>query len=262
MSYFTEKQDSSSLGEIFPDFSRFERAISYPYYAPGYSFSFYKGSFVKGICHNLDNRIPILSVGSNRSPYQLKRKFSLNADICVTPAILYDSDIVYSASISAYGSMPSTQWPCEGVSVNLNVLWLQENQLNKMHLTEGLGIAYDFVKLKSGTVKIQDFEFKNDIYGYVSVPGVFPFGLKTPKRLSSIHAQNTSLTNLSEKNALISLKDFLNIKGMDLNRWLEKVIKNKDYRLSIHEILKEQAIKPKKPNWQIVKVNAKGDLIV
>jgi hypothetical protein len=49
---------------------------------------------------------------------------------------------------------------------------------------------------------------------------------------------------------------------MDLNRWLEKVIKNKDYRLSIHEILKEQAIKPKKPNWQIVKVNARGDLIV
>ncbi len=94
------------------------------------------------------------------------------------------------------------------------------------------------------------------------MPGVFPFGLKTPKRLSSIHAQNTSLTNLSEKNALISLKDFLNIKDMDLKLWLEKVIKNQEYRLSIHEILKVQAIKPKKPNWQIVKVNTKGDLII
>ena len=61
-----------------------------------------EGKFVKDICFNLENRIPILSVGSNRSPYQLKRKFSLNEDICVTPAKLFDSDIVYAASISAW----------------------------------------------------------------------------------------------------------------------------------------------------------------
>ena len=79
--------------ELFPNFSSFERAIRYPYFAPDYSFSFYKGEFIKGICDNLNNRIPILSVGSNRSPYQLKRKFSLNQDICVTPAILIDSDL-------------------------------------------------------------------------------------------------------------------------------------------------------------------------
>ena len=91
--------------ELFPNFSSFDRAINYPYFAPNYSFSFYKGEFIKGICDNLNNRIPILSVGSNRSPYQLKRKFSLNQDICVTPAILIDSDIVYAASLSAYGSI-------------------------------------------------------------------------------------------------------------------------------------------------------------
>jgi len=70
--------------ELFPNFSSFHRAINYPYFAPDYCFSFYKGKFVKGICDDLTNRVPILSVGSNRSPYQLKRKFSLNKDICVT----------------------------------------------------------------------------------------------------------------------------------------------------------------------------------
>ena len=138
MSSFREKPDATNIDKFFPNFSPFERAVSYPYPAPDYSFSFYKGAFVKDICHKLDNRIPILSVGSNRSPYQLKRKFTLNEDISVTTATLYDSDIVYSASISAYGSVPATQWPCEGVAVNLNVLWLKEDQLNKMHLTEGL----------------------------------------------------------------------------------------------------------------------------
>ena len=95
--------DLTTTEELFPNLSCFDRAISYPYFAPNYSFSFYMGKFVKGICDDLNNRIPILSVGSNRSPYQLKRKFSLSQDICVTPATLYDSDVVYAASLSSYG---------------------------------------------------------------------------------------------------------------------------------------------------------------
>ena len=150
--------DQNITEELFPNFSSFDRATSYPYFAPNYSFSFYNGEFIKGICDDLNNRIPILSVGSNRSPYQLKRKFSLDQDICVTPATLYDSDVVYAASLSSYGSMPATQWPCEGAEVDLNVLLLNEEQLEIMHLTEALGVAYNFVKLKLGSVKIKDFK--------------------------------------------------------------------------------------------------------
>ena len=179
--------------ELFPNFSSFDRAINYPYFAPNYSFSFYKGEFIKGICDDLNNRIPILSVGSNRSPYQLKRKFSLNQDICVTPAILIDSDIVYAASLSAYGSMPATQWPSKGTEVDLNVLWLNEEQLEIMHLSEALGVAYSFVKLKLDTVKIKDFEYKKQVYGYISIAGVFPFNDNKPKRLSEINAKNMTL---------------------------------------------------------------------
>ena len=69
------KYDNQEITEeLFPNFSSFDRAINYPYFAPNYSFSFHKGKFVKGICDDLANRIPVLSVGSNRSPYQLKRK--------------------------------------------------------------------------------------------------------------------------------------------------------------------------------------------
>ena len=76
MSSFEEKLSAKHIDEFFPNYSSFERAVSYPYPAPNFSFSFYKGAFVKGISHDLENRIPILSVGSNRSPYQLKRKFT------------------------------------------------------------------------------------------------------------------------------------------------------------------------------------------
>ena len=39
----------------------------------------------------------------------------------------------------------------KGTKVELNVLWLTEEQLNIMHLTEAIGVAYDFVKLKSAS---------------------------------------------------------------------------------------------------------------
>lgn len=256
---YIDKQISE---ELFPNLSSFNRAISYPYFAPNYSFSFYKGKFVKGICDDLSNRIPILSVGSNRSPYQLKRKFSLNQNICVTPAILIDSDIVYAASLSAYGSMPATQWPSKGTKVELNVLWLNEEQLEIMHLSEALGVAYSFVKLKLDTVKIKDFKYEKPIYGYISISGVFPFYDNKPKRLSEINAENVTLKSSSEKKALLSLMHNLGVEENKLSEWIDKVIKNKSYRISLHKQLKSKAIKPKNPNWEIIKKSIRGNLII
>ena len=83
----------------------------------------------------------------------------MNENLCVTPATLYDSDVVFSSSISAYGSVPATQWPFEGAKVKLNVLWLNDRQLNTMHLSEGIGIAYNFVELNEGSVSINDIRF-------------------------------------------------------------------------------------------------------
>ena len=248
--------------ELFPNYSSFDRAINYPYFAPNYPFSFYKGKFVKGISNNLTNRIPVLSVGSNRSPYQLKRKFSLNQDICVTPATLYDSDVVYAASLSSYGSMPATQWPSKGTEVDLNVLWLNEEQLEIMHLSESLGVVYNFVKLKLDTVKIKDFKYAKQIYGYISISGVFPFNNNKPKRLSVINAKNVALKSFTEKKALLSLIHSLGIEQNRLSEWIDKVINNKTYRISLHEKLKLKAIKPQNPDWEIVKKSIRGNLII
>ena len=248
--------------ELFPKLSPYYRAISYPYFAPDYAFSFYKGEFVKDICYDLAKRIPILSVGSNRSPYQLKRKFSLNQNICVTPAKLYDSDIVYAASISAYGSLPATQWPSLGAIVDLNVLWLEEEQINIMHLTEAVGIAYNFVKLKKGSVKLSNFDYSGDVYGYVSVAGALPFIPDIPKRLSAIYGLNTKLDGIDEFNGLLSMMSVLENKEQSLEEWLLKITNDKEYRFILHKRLKKMAIQPLKPNWKVVKVKSKGDLII
>ena len=257
-----KKDKKTTESNLFPDYSYFERAINYPYPTPDYAYSFFKGKFIQGIHLDLEKRIPILSVGSNRAPMQLERKFSINQDLCVTPAVLYNSDIVYSASIAAYGSIPATQWPSVNTEVELNVLWLTQEQLNVMHLTEAVGIAYNFVKMKPGTIKIKDFEFNGDIYGYVSVAGSFPFEIKKPYRLSEINAKNVNLKSINEETALVILMKFLEPKQSNLSEWIKKVIEDKGYRIQLHEKLKSIAIGPDEPNWDIIDININDEMVL
>ena len=257
-----KKDKKITKSNFFPDYSYFERAINYPYPTPDYAYSFFKGKFIQGIHLDLERRIPILSVGSNRAPMQLERKFSINQDLCVTPAILYNSDIVYAASISAYGSIPATQWPSINTEVELNVLWLTQEQLNVMHLTEAVGIAYNFVKMNSGTVKIKDFQFNGDVYGYVALAGSFPFKANKPYRLSEINGINVNLKSINEEAALVFLMNFLEPKQSNLSEWIKKVIDDKVYRLNLHALLKSQAIKPNNPNWENIEVVMNGAMIL
>ena len=78
-----------------------------------------------------------------------------------------------------------------------------------MHLTEAIGIAYNFLKMKPGSVKIRNFEHIKNIYGYVSELGVFPFIRQTTIRLSAINDSNTNLNNINDYEALTLLMNTL-----------------------------------------------------
>ena len=44
------KYDNQKISEeLFPNFSSFDRATKYPYFAPDYSFSFYKGKLFQDL---------------------------------------------------------------------------------------------------------------------------------------------------------------------------------------------------------------------
>ena len=67
--------------------------------------------------------------------------------------------------MSAYGSIPATQWPCEGSVSDLNLLWLNQDQLQIMHLSEGLGIAYHYVELDKNTITILEDDYSGLFLG-------------------------------------------------------------------------------------------------
>ena len=111
---------SDLLDDTFflPAQTEIDRAVNYPYDAPDTAFVFENGRL-----RSLDDaailfdRTAVLSVGSNRAPVQLRRKFGDDAIIPVTPAILHDCDIVHAAQLGYYGAVPCTAFPAAGCEV-------------------------------------------------------------------------------------------------------------------------------------------------
>ncbi len=247
--------------KYFPEYNWFEKAINYPYKAPTTSFTFKNGKFYQGIHISLKDRVPIISIGSNRSPYQLKNKFGSKENLCVIPAKLYNSVVVYAASMSAYGSIPATQWPCEGSVSKLNLLWLNQDQLQIMHLSEGLGIAYNYVELDKNTVTIQEEDYSGPVFGYISTRGGYLFDGNFPLRLKNIESNTNTFLSLNEYEALNKL--FLENSGChtSLESWLKELISNKSKRLLLIDKMAKKSFLPKNAPWKILDLKVTGNNI-
>ena len=90
-----------------PQMSMRERALNYPYTAPDGGFMIADG-FCTALPENADfsNRIAVLSVGSNRAPVQLFRKFGPQHTVLVTPVQVADCDIVHIANLAPMARYP------------------------------------------------------------------------------------------------------------------------------------------------------------
>jgi len=131
--------------------ARVVRAKAYPFAAPRHSYLFVDGATRALDPHpDVAGRIAVIACGSNRAPAQLARKFAQhpNTVIPVERATLADFDVVYSAHITRYGSIPATLIPSPGTRVALALTWLDERQLAIMHGTEAPGENTDYVRLE------------------------------------------------------------------------------------------------------------------
>lgn len=131
---------------------RIAHAKAYPFAIPGHSYLLKEGRaepLPAGGRHR-DGRLPVIACGSNRSPERLGRKyaeFAGDGTIPVERARLAHFDVVYSAHITRYGSVPATLAASPGTRVEVSVTWLSEDQLEVMHASESTGENYDFMRL-------------------------------------------------------------------------------------------------------------------
>jgi hypothetical protein len=252
--------DHGPDGQITPN----GQAKGYPYPAPEGDFWMRDGLPVlcpEGIAEEeCRDRTPVISVGSNRAPLQLRRKFGARATLPVTSAKLFDCDIVYAATMSYYCAVPATAFPSPGTVVTLNIAWLDEDQLNHMHSTEALGVAYDFVRFEGGLVDhgrpMASPVFDQPIYGYQSRSPMMAVD-QAPVAHALIPAQGRRFQAMDQVAMLNHVKARAGQDHIALDDWLEQLRQNKTHRLKIMATLAADGIALGDVPWQVVTAEAK-----
>jgi len=244
--------------------SDIDRARLYPYSAPSGGYL-----LANGVLYNLDQnmidrhqwifdgRVAVLSVGSNRAPVQLRRKFGDAAIIPVTPARLFDCDIVHAAMLGFYAAVPCTAFPCAGCIVSLNVAWLDAEQLEQMHRTEGIGVAYDYVMMQD---VVHDLLVPDQpVYGYSARSGVLDYADGIPAALPAIAAVGRRFPAVSQADAAARVRQ---LTGCDDSRshaeFIADIQHDKSARDAVIAGLKKYALFAETPPWHAVSVSVSG----
>ena len=243
--------------QIIP-LTKTQQADDYPYEAPAASYVIENG-YVRLIGEaqiaDLAGKTPVLSIGSNRAPQQLLRKFGEQAELVVTTALLKDCDVVHSACFSYYGAVPCTAYPCQGTDIPLNVVWLTDEQLQIMHDTEAVGIAYDYCQWDAGRIVIDIKQQPEAVFGYATRLGYFANEAGLPYALSSLPAHHRQFEALTQRQARQVLRARLpdSLQASDENTFMINIVNDKPYRLAVNEALMAQAKQMPDGPWQIKK---------
>ncbi len=247
---------------FLPEQTELQRAFDYPYDAPEGAFVFADGT-VRPFRDPaiLKGRTAVLSVGSNRAPVQLRRKFGDRTVVPVTPAVLHDCDIVHAAMLGYYGAVPATAFPCKGCDVTLNVAWLDDDQLITMHRTEAISVAYDYVEIRAGAVShiavdgCHVVEPNTPVFGYSARSGVLNMGDGQPAGLSRIPARNRSFATMSQHQAAHFVRQITgHDDGRDMAQFIADMQSDRGARDMILNVLAEFRLTEQDPPWKIVPV--------
>lgn len=240
--------DAESAYRPITPLTKAEQANDYPYQAPAASYLIEDGRYrliEKFSQDMLADRVAVLSVGSNRAPQQLYRKFGDEAVLPVTRAMLYNCDICHSACFSYYGAVPCSAYPSFGTSIMLNAVWLTKSQLQVMHDTEAVGIAYDFCRWDKGVVEIFDAPQPDAIYGYATRLGYLDDKAGNAVSLSALPAQNRTYQEMSQQQARRHLYQRLPASLAQDNEsvFMAKLVEDKQYRFAVNDALQALAQK-------------------
>lgn len=108
----------------------------------------------------IEDRIPVVTFGSNANPGQLVDKFAQHVEsgelkaedsyfIPTTEATIEDLAPVYVPKVGIWKYSFSTLFPLEGATTSVHVNWLTREQLEIMHTTEK---AYEFCEFGEATI--------------------------------------------------------------------------------------------------------------
>ena len=137
-----------------------------------------------------ENRVPVLAVGSNACPGQLRHKkdeFGITSPIPLVKATVTGLDVGVSAHVSLMGYVSASPFHAPGTVRELFVTWLDPAQLAVIDASEGVGDPagpYDRAWLPSSavSVELESGELLPGVHAYVNRVGVLRDGSSAPRR--------------------------------------------------------------------------------
>jgi hypothetical protein len=161
------------------------------------------------------DRTPVLAVGSNASPAQLRRKLAnagLPTQIPITAVTVGGLAVGVSAHVSRPGYLPATPVPDPGTQSKLWLLWLDPTTLDTVDATEP---NYHRVRLLPRyPVRLTSGQGVTDGWVYLSRHGHLLNATGQPRRLTD---QATLITAL-----LTESPELQALAGTDPEQWIER----------------------------------------
>jgi hypothetical protein len=185
-----------------------ERATGYPYAVPSRSYVQVGEATLDPVEIEVDlaGRTPLLAYGANAAPSALARKLGPEAaPVAVKRAAMRDFDVVYSAHISPYGSVPATLQRSAGSEVSVFVAYLTEPQLARIAQTEP---NYELTLLDGVSCQLEDGDSLAEIAAYLSRHGCLTLE-GSGVALAAVQATGRRFPALSEPQVLAEVRDLL-----------------------------------------------------
>lgn len=140
-----------------------------------------------------EGREPLLAIGSNACPAQLRRK-GVRGPVFMVPTVLRNHLVVYAGHMTSYGAIPATvvRWPEARCAVF--VTWLTREQLTVVDGSENGN--YDLVHLPTSAGSIPGFRaISGELRGSQGMPirlaPVMADGPLLPEAMSQLQAMDT-----------------------------------------------------------------------
>jgi len=190
----------------------------------------------------IENAVVVIAAGSNASPHQLQRKYAGRADarpMLVMPAIVHGACSVYSAHVTAYGSIAATLHPDPAGKNGLHVLVMPVTELAPMNATESLGINYVLAAPTGVSADVGGYRIARPL-AYVSRRGALTIDGR-PVRLVELDGGAGARPAASQIEMLDRARRLMEWEG-PLEAFVAAMIADPDYRRAVTSRLAADAV--------------------
>ena len=227
-------------------------ALGYPFGIPTGSYLFAEGRPVDfdGSDPAAGGRVPVLAFGANASPVGLEQKLGARAAGARVPVVagaLHDFDVVHSAHVAPYGSIPGALQHCPGAVAAVHVVYLLPEELAEVHRSEP---NYVFACVREIDLRLEGGAHADEMHAYITRHGCLRLD-GAPVGVAAVPVAGRTWPTLDQPGMLAAARDRLAPKD-ELNEFVLAQAGDAEIAAARTTALREDAIPFAWTEWEEV----------